>query len=374
MTPVADALQRMDWDDLSLQVYSKTPQDVERALAAETLQLDDFMALVSPAAQPYLPAMAARAGQLKRQRFGNTINMFVPLYLSNLCANECTYCGFTMSNRIKRKTLDMAEIESEARAIKAMGFNSVLLVTGEHETKVGMSYFVQAVTLLRGYFDYVMMEVQPLPTEDYGKLRQAGVNGVLVYQETYHRRTYAQYHLRGNKQDFDWRLQTTDRLGQAGMDKVGIAALLGLNDWRVDSIMTAQHAALLQKTYWRSRVSVGFPRLRPCAGATDSSPQTDFISERQLVQLICAHRLLHPNIELSISTRESAYFRDHIAALGITSMSAASQTQPGGYSNKDTALAQFDTQDNRSAREVASALAHAGLEPVWSDWLQGFSG
>ena len=372
MTPVADKLLAQDWHEISMQLYSKTCEDVEQALTRDKPTLEDFIALVSPAAEAYLPQMSALAERLTRQRFGYTMGLFVPLYLSNLCANECTYCGFSMSNRIRRKTLSLAEVKQEAQAIKAMGFNQLLLVTGEHETKVGMAYFCEVVAYLKTQFDYLMMEVQPLNTDNYATLRQLGLNAVLVYQETYQRRAYARYHLRGHKQDFDWRLQTSDRLGQAGVDKIGIASLLGLNDWRTDSVMTALHARLLQQHYWRSRFVIGFPRLRPCEGSDNNVNAGRFISSRQLVQLICAHRILHPYVELSLSTRESQAFRDHAAGFGITSMSAGSSTQPGGYSKPTEALAQFETNDNRAPAQVAQALSAKGIAPVWSDWLTGF--
>ena len=372
MTPVADALNNQDQDDLRLSIYSKKAMDVVSALHADKPCLQDFMALVSPAAEPFLESMAQRAASLTRRHFGHTMQMFVPLYLSNLCANECTYCGFTMSNRIKRKVLSSDEIEAEAQAIRQMGFNSVLLVTGEHETKVGLEYLIAAVRLLKPHFSHLMLEVQPMSESDYAQLIKAGVDGVLVYQETYHRRTYADYHLRGSKQDFDWRLQTGDRLGRNGMAKIGVGALLGLSDWRVDSTMTALHARLLQQTYWRSRYSIAFPRLRPCAGSVHEQQQ--MLSDKQLVQLICAHRIMHPQVELSLSTRESPHFRDHVSQLGITSMSAASQTQPGGYASANGALEQFSTEDNRPASQVAAALLDRGIEPVWHDWLHGFSG
>ena len=371
MTPVADKLREADWDEVSLSIPATTPRRVEQALAAQQPDINDFMALVSPAAEAYLEPMAAKAQLITRRHFGNTISMFVPLYLSNLCANECTYCGFTMSNRIRRKTLSMEEIALEAIAIRKMGFRHLLLVTGEHETKVGMPYFLEALAVLRRFFDYLMIEVQPLHTQEYQQLQQAGIDGVLVYQETYHRRQYGQYHLRGNKKNFDWRLETSDRLGQAKMQKIGVGALLGLADWRTDSTFAAMHTSLIHKYYWRSRCSVAFPRLRPCEGST---PSASMISDKQLVQLICAHRIMHPQAELSLSTRESAYFRDNVASLGVTSMSAASQTQPGGYSAQTEHLNQFDTEDHRSASQVAAALSQQGLEPVWQDWLPGFRG
>ena len=369
---VAQALMQQDLAHLAMSINSKTASDVERALNASTLSIDDFMALISPAGSHYLEAMASRAQALTRHRFGNTMQLFVPLYLSNLCANECTYCGFTMSNKIKRKTLSISEVLTEIEAIKDMGFSQVLLVTSEHETKVGMDYFEQTLSAIRDKVSYLMMEVQPLKREQYETLKQKGLDAVLVYQETYSPQQYATYHTRGKKQDFLWRLETSDRLGQAGVDKIGIGALLGLGDWRVDSAMTALHGKLIQQHYWQSRVSIAFPRLRSCEGNNtggNALTNSKLPNERDLLQLICAHRLFNPQAELSMSTRESAAFRDGVMPLGITSMSAASQTQPGGYSEPSQALNQFDIDDNRSVPEVVNAISARGLEPVWKDWM-----
>jgi len=369
---VAQALMQQDLSHLAMSINSKTASDVEQALGNDTLSLDDFMALISPAGANYLEAMAYRAKAITRHRFGNTMQLFVPLYLSNLCANECTYCGFTMSNKIKRKTLSMTEVLTEIEAIKDMGFSQVLLVTGEHETKVGMDYFEQTLSTIRDKVSYLMMEVQPLKREQYKTLKHKGLDAVLVYQETYSPQHYASYHTRGKKQDFLWRLEATDRIGQAGIDKIGVGALLGLGDWRVDSAMTALHGKLIQQHYWQSRVSIAFPRLRNCKGnSTGGNALTNnkLPNERDLLQLICAHRLFNPQAELSLSTRESAAFRDGVMALGITSMSAASQTQPGGYSEPSQALNQFDIDDNRSVPEVINAITSKGLEPVWKDWM-----
>jgi 2-iminoacetate synthase len=367
---VADALLQQDLSHIALTLHSKTRNDVEHALGKEKLELDDFMALISPAGANYLEAMASRAYHLTRHRFGNTMQLFVPLYLSNLCANECTYCGFTMSNKIKRTTLSISDTLSEVAAINAMGFSQLLLVTGEHETKVGMEYFERTIDAIRDKVSYLMMEVQPLTLNHYKTLKEKGLDAVLVYQETYSPQHYAKVHTRGKKQDFLWRLEASDRIGQAGIDKIGIGALLGLGDWRVDSVMTALHGRLIQKHYWQSRVSISFPRLRACEGNRDSAQHSRHLpDEKQLLQLICAHRLFNPHAELSLSTRESAAFRDGAAPLGITSMSAASQTQPGGYSTPTTALNQFDIDDNRPVDKVVKALAVNGLEPVWKDWM-----
>ncbi|NMP29904.1 2-iminoacetate synthase ThiH [Rahnella sp. SAP-1] len=358
--------ETLDWDDLSLRINSKTPADVERALNASHVSREDFMALISPAALPYLEPMAQKAQQLTRQRFGNTVSFFAPLYLSNLCANDCTYCGFSMSNKLKRKTLDALEIARECDALNALGFKHLLLVTGEHSARVGMDYFRRHIPAIRQQFSSLMMEVQPLAQEEYGELKTLGLDGVLVYQETYHAPTYALHHLRGKKQDFFWRLETPDRLGRAGIDKIGLGALFGLsNNWRTDSYMVAEHLFYLQQTYWQSRYSVAFPRLRPCAGGIQPA---SILNEKQLVQLICAFRLFAPDIELSLSTRESPDFRDHVVPVAITTVSAGSKTQPGGYADEKAELEQFSPHDNRTPASVAAALIDAGLQPVWKDW------
>lgn len=362
-----DRWRELDWDDVGMQIRAKTARDVELALAAPRRTLQDFMALISPAAEVYLPQMAQLAEGLTRQRFGNTVGFYVPLYLSNLCANDCSYCGFSMSNRLKRKTLNSDEIERECLALKARGFDSVLLVTGEHETKVGMRYFREHLPQIRRHFSSLAMEVQPLSQAEYAELKSLGLDSVMVYQETYHAPSYARHHLRGNKQDIAWRLATPDRLGRAGIDKIGLGALIGLSpDWRSDSYFVAEHLSWLERHHWQSRYSLSFPRLRPCTGGLQ--PEV-VMSDRQLVQLICAWRLLSPTLELSLSTRESPAFRNGALRLGITQMSAESRTQPGGYADGGKEeLEQFAIHDDRSLGEVAAAVRQAGLQPVFKDW------
>ncbi|MCW8334809.1 2-iminoacetate synthase ThiH [Vibrio paucivorans] len=362
---------QMNWDDISLSIRAKTAADVERALSKPKCDLEDFKALISPAAEPYLEQMAQRSLALTRQRFGNTMALYIPLYLSNLCANACTYCGFSMENRIKRRTLNSEEIDAEIKAIKKMKFDSVLLVTGEHETKVGMKYFRQALPQIKQEFSYLAMEVQPLDQDEYAELKTLGLDAVMVYQETYHPSTYAEHHLRGNKTNFEYRLETPDRLARAGIDKIGIGALIGLEDWRTDCFYVASHLDYLERTYWQTRYSISFPRLRPCEGGLQPK---SVMSDKQLVQLICAYRLLNPEVELSLSTRESAHFRDNVLPLGITSMSAASKTQPGGYALEDVELEQFEISDERSAQSVESMIKQRGFDPVWKDWHNAYSG
>ncbi|MDM5139764.1 2-iminoacetate synthase ThiH [Aeromonas bestiarum] len=359
--------RELEWDDIGMQIRAKTTRDVELALANPHRSLQDFMALISPAAEAFLPQMAGEAERLTRQRFGNTVGFYVPLYLSNLCANDCSYCGFSMSNRLKRKTLNSDEIERECLAIKARGFDSVLLVTGEHESKVGMAYFREHLPQIRRHFSALAMEVQPLSQADYAELKTLGLDAVMVYQETYHAPSYARHHLRGNKQDIAWRLATPERLGRAGIDKIGLGALIGLSkDWRADSYFVAEHLAWMERHHWQSRYSLSFPRLRPCTGGLQ--PEV-VMSDRQLVQLICAWRLFSPTLELSLSTRESPAFRNGALRLGITQMSAESRTQPGGYADGDKEeLEQFAIHDARPLGEVADAVRQAGLQPVFKDW------
>ncbi|EHZ2593657.1 2-iminoacetate synthase ThiH [Vibrio parahaemolyticus] len=371
-----DRFQQLDWDDISMSIYAKTAQDVERALAKPKRDLEDFKALISPAAEPYLEQMAKLSYSLTRKRFGNTMSLYIPLYLSNLCANACTYCGFSMENRIKRRTLNRDEVEAEIDAIKRMKFDSVLLVTGEHETKVGMKYFREMVPIIKQRFNYLAMEVQPLDQDEYAELKTLGLDAVMVYQETYHPKTYAQHHLRGNKMDFRYRLETPDRLAKAGIDKIGIGALIGLEEWRTDCFFAAAHLDYLERTYWQSRYSISFPRLRPCAGNVPASglQPKSVMTDKQLVQLICAYRLFNLEVELSLSTRESPQFRDNVLPLGITSMSAASKTQPGGYATEEVELEQFEISDERSAASVEDMIKAKGFDPVWRDWHSAYSG
>lgn len=371
-----EQFKHLNWHDISMSIYAKTAQDVELAISKPKRNLEDFKALISPAAEPYLEQMAQLSYSATRNRFGNTMSLYIPLYLSNLCANACTYCGFSMENRIKRRTLNKQEVENEVKAIKQMKFDSVLLVTGEHETKVGMNYFREMVPLIKQQFNYLAMEVQPLNQQDYAELKTLGLDAVMVYQETYNPSTYARHHLRGNKMDFDYRLDTPDRLARAGVDKIGIGALIGLDEWRTDCFYVAAHLEYLERTYWQTRYSISFPRLRPCEGKSSSSllQPKSVMTDRQLVQLICAYRLLNPEVELSLSTRESPTFRDNVLPLGITSMSAASKTQPGGYASDEVELEQFEISDERSAASVESMIRAKGFDPVWRDWHSAYSG
>ncbi|SMD12603.1 2-iminoacetate synthase ThiH [Pedobacter nyackensis] len=365
MASFNDIFDQYSWEDTSKSIYSKTSVDVERALLTSKRTLEDFKALISPAAAPYLEQMAQISQALTLKRFGKVIQMYVPLYLSNECNNICTYCGFSYDNKVRRKTLSPMEIMQEVAAIKEMGYDHVLLVTGEANQTVHTDYFKKVLELIRPHFAHISMEVQPLDLGDYEELRPYGLNTVLVYQETYHQEDYKKHHPKGKKSNFNYRLETPDRLGQAGIHKMGLGVLIGLEDWRTDSFFTALHLNYLEKKYWQSKYSISFPRLRPFSGGLEPKVA---MSDRELVQLICAYRLFNEEVELSISTRESNAFRDNVIKLGITSMSAGSKTNPGGYAVAPQSLEQFEISDERSATEIDEMIAAQGYEAVWKDW------
>lgn len=360
-----------NWDDVKSRIYSKTSQDVENAIAKPQKNLGDFMALISPAAAPYLEQMAQLSHRLTQKRFGKTIQMYIPMYLSNECQNICTYCGFSLDNKIPRRTLTEKEILSEIAHIKAMGYDHILLVTGEANKTVGLEYFKKAFKLISPSFSHISLEVQPLDQHEYEELIPLGLNTVLVYQETYHQEDYKKHHPKGKKSNFDYRLETPDRLGRAGIHKIGLGVLFGLEDWRTDSFFTALHLQYLEKKYWKTKYSISFPRLRPHAGGL--TPKVE-MTDRELVQLICAYRIFNEEVELSLSTRESNKFRDNVIKLGITSISAGSKTNPGGYANAPESLEQFEIDDQRSPAQIANMLTRQGYEPVWKDWDRAYGG
>ena len=369
MRQFKDIYDQFSWDEVKASIHQKTSKDVEAALGATRRTLEDFKALISPAALPYLELMAQLSHHLTQKRFGKTIQLFAPMYLSNKCNNICTYCGFSMNNKIKRKTLTGAEIEEEIKEIKRQGFDHILLVTGESSHTVQVDYFLKSIEIIKPYFANISIEVQPLTQEEYRLLHEAGVYSVLVYQETYHKEKYKDYHPRGKKSNFYYRLETPDRIGMAGMHKIGLGVLLGLEDWRTDSFFCALHLTYLQKTYWQTKYSISFPRIRPAEGVNISDYH---INDKEIVQLICAYRLLNEDVEISISTRESELFRNHLVKLGTTTMSAGSKTNPGGYSVEEDSLEQFEISDDRSPNEVAAMISANGYEPVWKDWDKTF--
>lgn len=370
----SEELESYGWEETTERIYAKTDADVRRALARERCDEEDFMALISPAAEPYLETMARLSRHYTRMRFGRTVSLFIPLYLTNSCTNSCIYCGFHVSNRMKRTILTPEETENEYRAIKRLGpFENLLLVTGENPVLAGTDYIARALDLAKPYFSNLKIEVMPLSAEDYARLTEHGLNGVICFQETYRRENYRIYHPKGMKSNFEWRVNGFDRMGQAGVHSIGMGVLIGLEkEWRTDVTMMARHLRYLQKHYWKTRYSVNFPRMRPAEN--DGFQPNVVMSDRELAQLTFAMRIFDHDVDISYSTRESAEFRDRMATLGVTTMSAESKTEPGGYYSYPQALEQFHINDDRTATEVESALRRLGLEPVWKDWDASFDG
>ena len=372
-----------------------TPQGVRESLAKPNPSLNDFARLISPEAAGWLEPMSLRAQKLTQQRFGKVIRLFAPLYVSNECINNCKYCGFSRDNPILRVTLSIDDVKLEAAALRAQGFRNLLLVAGEHPKFVSNDYLADCVRALHETVPGVSLEVGPMETADYRPIVEAGADGLVVYQETYDRQVYDEMHTAGPKKNFDWRLETPERAYAAGFRRLGIAALYGLADWRHEAICVAAHADYLLRHCWKAQITISLPRLRPCAG--EFQPLTH-LSDRDMVQLVCAFRMMFPDVGIVLSTREAPKLRDGLMSLGVTMMSAGSHTEPGGYTGAGrekihrtergrivelaagssewaapaaratNATVQFEISDNRTPREVAELIRQRGYEPVWKDW------
>ena len=387
-----------EFDSLPLAALVKRSLTASPAAARASLiqpnpSLNDFAHLISPAAAELLEPLGRRSQQLTRQRFGKVIRLFAPLYLSNECINTCKYCGFSRDNPILRVTLTVDEVRREARALLAQGFRNILLVSGEHPKFVSNGYVADCLRALHEEVPSLSLEIGPMETDEYRPMVQAGADGLVVYQETYDRAVYSALHTAGPKRDFEWRLETPERAYAAGFRRIGIGALYGLGDWRLEAISVAAHAAYLLRHCWKAQLTISLPRLRPCAG--EFQPLTH-MSDRDLVQLVCAFRLMFPDVGLVLSTRESPKLRNGLIPLGITLISAGSHTEPGGYTGAGkaklhhtergrivelgasewatagdpavNATRQFQIADERSPREVAELIRQLGYEPVWKDW------
>lgn len=346
-----------------------------------------FAQLIAPKNAPQLEAMAQHSRALTLKHFGRAMRLFAPLYLSNECINSCRYCGFSRENAILRVTLEIEEVLREARHLAAEGFRNILLVAGEHPKFVSNGYLERCLERLAPEIPGLSLEVGPMETEDYVPLVRAGAEGLVVYQETYHRPTYAEMHLSGPKKDYDWRLACPERAYAAGFRRIGVGALFGLWEWREEALMLAAHLERLLKTCWKAQFTVSLPRLRPAAG--DFHPSHP-LPDRELVQLVCALRITFPQVGIVLSTREAPSLRDALLPIGITMMSAGSHTEPGGYTGQGkqalhytrrgrqiaadscasemSAAKQFEIADERTAAEIADLLRRHGLEPVWKDW------
>ncbi len=361
----SEEIKKYSWNEVHDAIYAKTRHDAEATLSKIKYTTDDWMTLLSPAAEAYLEELAARSRNMTIQRFGKTIQLFAPIYLSNECQNICTYCGFSFGNKIPRKTLTEVEIKTEFEFLRKEHFEHVLLVTGEDAVHANPVYINHSIALARNYFSDVAIEVQPLGEAEYSMFKDSGCDAVLVYQETYNPENYKIYHLKGKKLNYNYRLDTPDRIGKAGINKIGLGVLLGLSDWRTDAFFLALHLNYLRKTYWKTRYSISFPRLRPAEGLTKVEHP---VSDKEFVQLMCALRIIDNEVEMSLSTREPEYMRNHLINMGVTSMSAGSKTNPGGYATSSETLKQFEISDSRTPEQILELIEEQGYEPVWKNW------
>ncbi len=367
----AEVIDMYDWDETIRMVMEASVGDVDRVLSKagsnkKPLSPEDFAILVSPAASRRIEEMAALSNRFTTERFGKTISLYIPMYVGNACTNKCVYCGFNHDNPYERTVLDMSQVEQECLAIKRLGpFENLLIVAGEYPSLCGVDYMERVIQTCRPHFHNLSIEVQPMRAADYKRLSESGLNGVVCFQETYHKEAYRGYHPKGMKSHFDWRLNGFDRMGEAGIHKIGLGVLLGLENWHADVVMMARHLRYLQKKYWRTRYAVNFPRMRP--SESGFQPKC-VISDRELAQLTFAFRIFDHDIDISYSTREAPDFRDNMIPLGVTSMSAGSKTDPGGYASTPDSLEQFEVSDERHPKDVETAIRRKGYDPVWKDW------
>lgn len=340
--------------------------------------LEDFAALISPRATEYIETLAVHSQQITQRHFGKVIRLFAPLYLSNECVNICKYCGFSRNNPIPRITLPIDVVVLQTQQLARCGFRSLLLVAGEHPKFIPNGYVEECIRRCLPIMPSITLELGPMEREGYVPLVQAGCEGLIVYQETYHSTTYAEMHTAGPKKNYTWRMDTPERAYAAGFRRLGIGALFGLYDWRYEAIAVAAHACYLTRKCWKAWISISIPRMRPAAGGFQPDPRYS-MTDRDLVQLVCALRLFLPHAGIVLSTRESSQLRDGLVPLGVTTMSAGSSTEPGGYAKFDenewAPIAeqpgeQFTVADERSPDTVARMICSKGYEPVWKDFDQ----
>lgn len=345
-----------------------TETDVKRALAAEYLSVEDFAALLSPAAEPFLEQMAAKATIETRKHFGNSVYLFTPLYIANYCENYCVYCGFNCHNKIRRAKLDKDGIRREMEAIAKTGMEEILILTGESRKMSNVEYIGEACSIAREYFKNVGIEVYPMNTDEYKYLHEHGADYVTVFQETYNSDKYETLHLAGHKRIFPYRLNAQERAIRGGMRGVAFAALLGLDDFRKDAFAAGVHAYLIQRKYPHAEISFSCPRLRPIINNDKINPRD--VHEKQLLQVMTAFRIFMPFAGLTISTRERAGFRDNVVGMCATKISAGVSTGIGSHTEEESlGDNQFEISDDRTLEQVCDAIRSRGLQPVMNDYV-----
>ncbi|AEY67137.1 2-iminoacetate synthase ThiH [Clostridium sp. BNL1100] len=349
--------------------YSRyTDGDVEKVLMKSRLSIDDYGAVLSPAAAPFLEYIARKAAMETRKHFGNSVNMFTPLYIANYCENHCVYCGFNCHNKIRRGKLNPEEMEEELKEIASTGLREILILTGEARNASGVQYIGDAVKLASRYFSTVGLEIYPLNSDEYTYLRECGADFVCVYQETYNTDKYQQVHPSGPKRIFPYRFNAQERALLGGMRGVAFGALLGLDDFRKDAFAAGLHAYFIQQKYPHAEISFSVPRLRPFINNEENNPND--VHEKQLLQVMLAYRLFMPFAGITISTRERAGFRDNVVGLAANKISAGVNVGVGGHKNDEKGDEQFEINDSRSVEQVHEMILSRGLQPVYSDYIR----
>jgi len=360
-------IQRFDEEKFERALEVSTDETVKYVLSKRVIELEDMAVLLSEPAGLCLEEMAQRAHQKRTQHFGKAVVLYTPLYLGNHCVNGCTYCGYNVHNKIDRHILSTEDIEKEAKAIAATGLKHILVLTGESAHHTPVSYIVEAVKILKKYFQSISIEIYPLTTDEYKEVIEAGVDGLTIYQEVYNPKIYDEVHVSGPKKDYKFRLEAAERAALGGIRSVNVGALLGLDDWRLEAFKTAWHAQYLQKKYPELELAVSLPRIRPCVGGFEVDHPVD---DKAFVQIMLAIGCLLPSVGITISTREQAEFRNNLVQLGATKLSAGVSTSVGGHSKDEEASdAQFEISDTRTVEEMRSFLLSIGYQPVFKDWF-----
>ncbi len=354
--------KNFDFDNF---LASISTNKIYNILQKQRLDELDFLSLLSETASTFLEDMAQKSHSLTIQHFGKIIFLFTPIYISNLCTNQCIYCGFSAKNKFLRKHLSLAEIEIEAKKIAQTGLKHILLLTGDTPKIASINYIKDAIRTLKKYFTSIGIEIYALTEDEYKELIRQGVDSLTIYQETYNEELYLKLHIKGPKKDYLFRMDAPERACKAKMRTVNVGALLGLTDWKKDAFFAGLHANYLQNKYLDTEISISMPRIRPHTG--------DFIvkypvSDKAFVQIMTAFRIFMPRVGITISTREAANFRNNIIRLGVTRMSAGSSTAVGGRTQKDVKANQFDIADERSVKSIKKAISRLGYQPIFKDW------
>jgi 2-iminoacetate synthase len=360
-----DEITRLKNTDFSSTFNQITPSQINRILTKTGLQPQDFLALLSSTAADHLEDIAQAAHRLTLQHFGRSVLLYTPLYLANYCVNHCVYCGFNATNNIRRRQLTLAEVELEAQSIATTGLQHILVLTGESRKYSSIAYIKDCVQILRKYFSSITIEIYPLSSAEYTELIETGVDGLTIYQEVYNEETYEKLHPKGPKRDYQFRLETPERAGEAGIRTINIGALLGLHEWRSEVFLAGMHLAYLHKKYPEIEIGISFPRMRPQFG--DFQPEYP-ISDRDLVQSMLAVRLFLPRAGITMSTRENSALRDNLIRLGVTKISAGSSTVIGGHTDDKDGIGQFEISDARSVDEMRTSIFNLGYKPILKDW------